>query len=88
MGNRDWLSDITLKMVHLNLVKALFFQALLRFRLDAGELVLKRHLQTADHNARYTNKEIQNQMILFVETTFETRFYRKYNKQMVFFRDC
>ena len=39
------------------------FQALLRFRVDAGYQVLKEHLETASLNATYTSKEIQNQMI-------------------------
>ena len=39
------------------------FRALLQFRIDAGDEVLKEHLQTADRNAMYTSKEIQNEMI-------------------------
>ena len=37
------------------------FQALLRFRVDAGDQVLKEHLEPACLNATYTSKEIQNQ---------------------------
>ena len=40
------------------------FEALLRFRIDAGDEVLKHHLETADRNAMYTSKEIQNDMII------------------------
>ena len=40
------------------------FQALLKFRVDAGDKVLKEHLETASRNATYTSKEIQNQMIV------------------------
>ena len=40
------------------------FQALLKFRVDAGDKVLKEHWETASHNATYTSKETQNQMIV------------------------
>ena len=40
------------------------FQALLQFRIDAGDEVLKEHLLTAQHNAIYTSKTIQNEMIV------------------------
>ena len=36
-------------------------QALLRFRVDAGDQVLKEHLEPASLNATYTSKEIPNQ---------------------------
>lgn len=39
------------------------FQALLHFRTDADDTVLKEHLRTASRNATYTSKEIQNEMI-------------------------
>ena len=39
------------------------FQALLRFQVDAGDQVLKEHLEAPSLNATYTSKEIQNQMI-------------------------
>ena len=32
------------------------FQPLLQFRIDAGDEVLKQHLETADRNATYTSK--------------------------------
>lgn len=40
------------------------FHALLQFRVDAGDKVLKEHLKSAQHNAVYTNKTIQNEMIV------------------------
>ena len=40
------------------------FQALLQFRIDAGDEVLKEHLLTAQHNAIYTSKTKQNEMIV------------------------
>ena len=39
------------------------FHALLQFRIDAGDSVLKQHLQTASKNVKYTSKTIQNDMI-------------------------
>ena len=39
------------------------FHALLEFRIDAGDEVLKEHLRTAQQNAIYTSKAIQNEMI-------------------------
>ena len=39
------------------------FLALLEFRVQAGDQVLKEHLQTAQGNALYTSKTIQNQII-------------------------
>ena len=37
--------------------------SLLRFRVDASDEILKEHLHSANHNAMYTSKEIQNQLI-------------------------
>ena len=39
------------------------FHALLQFRIDAGDCVLKEHLHTASKNAIYTSKTIQNDMV-------------------------
>lgn len=39
------------------------FLALLQFRIQAGDEILKEHLQTAQGNALYTSKTIQNKMI-------------------------
>ena len=39
------------------------FHALLQFCIDAGDYTLKHHLQTAGHNAMYTSKGIQNDII-------------------------
>ncbi len=54
------------------------FQALLQFRIDAGDHVLKVHLKTAGGNAVYTSKEAQNEMI--VVTLSGIRSYRKFVK--------
>ena len=40
------------------------FYALLQFRIDAGDQILKEHLKMAHHNDMYTSKTIQNQMIV------------------------
>ena len=40
------------------------FQALLRFRIDAGDEVLKDHMKTAGGRALYTSKETQNELIM------------------------
>ena len=37
---------------------------MLQFRVAAGDQVLKEHLKTAQHNAMYTSKTIQNQIIV------------------------
>ena len=39
------------------------FLALLRFRVQAGDKVLGKHLETAARNARYASKTVQNEMI-------------------------
>ena len=39
------------------------FWALLKFRVDAGDTILKEHLETAAKNALYTSPIIQNQII-------------------------
>ena len=50
-------------MIEDDSVNRVYFQALLRFRVDAGDQVVKEHLETASLNATYTSKEIHNQMI-------------------------
>ena len=42
------------------------FQALLEFRIDCGDQILKHHLETAPRNATYVSKTIQNEMITTV----------------------
>lgn len=39
------------------------FQALLNFRIDSGDLILKNHFETTPKNATYKSKTIQNEMI-------------------------
>ena len=60
------------------------FQALLRFRVDAGDQVLKEHLETASLNATYTCKEIQNQMISVCGDIIRNRLLDKIHKANFF----
>ena len=39
------------------------FRSLLRFRVDAGDSALKKHLETAERNSLYTSPSIQNDII-------------------------
>jgi hypothetical protein len=39
------------------------FRALLKYRVDGGDTVLEKHLNTCDKNATYISKTIQNQLI-------------------------
>ena len=60
------------------------FQSLLRFRVDAGDLVLKEHLETADRNAIYTSKEIQNQMIVICGNIIRSKILQKVREARFF----
>ena len=61
------------------------FQALLRFRVYAGDQVLKEHIETASLNATYTGKEIQNQIISVCGDTIQNRILVKIHKANFFF---
>ncbi|XP_043478496.1 52 kDa repressor of the inhibitor of the protein kinase-like [Leptopilina heterotoma] len=39
------------------------FRALLKFRIDAGDTALQKHLETASSNATYISKTVQNELI-------------------------
>ena len=60
------------------------FQALLWFQVDAGDQVLKEHLETASLNATYTSKEIQNQMISVCGDIIRNRLLDKIHKAKFF----
>ena len=60
------------------------FQVLLRFRVDAGDQVLKEHLETASLNATYTSKGIQNQMISLCGDIIRNRLLIKIHKANFF----
>ena len=44
------------------------FRALLRYRVDGGDTVLKSHLETCDKNASYVSKTAQNELISIIGT--------------------
>ena len=60
------------------------FQALLRFRVHAGDQVLKEHLETASLNGIYTSKKIQNQMISVCGDIIQNRLLDKIHKANFF----
>ncbi len=60
------------------------FQSLLRFRVDAGDVVLKKHLETADRNAIYISKEIQNQMIVICGDVIRNKILQKIREAKFF----
>ena len=53
------------------------FQALLQFHIDAGDEVLNHHLETADCNAMYTSKEVQNEMITICGDIIRNKILRR-----------
>lgn len=60
------------------------FQALLQFHIDAGDEVLKHHSETADRNATYTSKEIQNEMITVCGDIIRNKILRKIRDAQLF----
>ena len=60
-GHRDNLNDIERDTASLR--NHGNFMALLNFRVDAGDVVLRDHLSKASRNATYTSTVIQNQLI-------------------------
>ena len=56
------------------------FLALLQFRIQAGDQVLKEHLRTAAGNALYTSKTIQNQMIIICGDIIRNKLLEKIQK--------
>ena len=53
------------------------FWALLQFHIDAGDEVLEHRLETADCNAVYTHKEVQNDMITICDDIIRNKILRK-----------
>ena len=49
------------------------FQALLDFRVDSSDEVLKQHFQSAPRNATYRSKRIQNELISFFAEALNTQ---------------
>ena len=58
-GHRDNATDLEKK----TFVNHGNFLALLQFRIDAGDNILKEHLATSSRSATYTSSTIQNQVI-------------------------
>ena len=56
------------------------FLALLQFRVQAGDQVLKEHLRTAAGNALYTSKTIQNEMIVVCGDIIRNKLLEKIRK--------
>ena len=61
-------------------------QALLRFQVDADDNVqcTEEHLKTASHNATYTSKEIQNQMIVICGDIIRNQLLLKIQNASIF----
>lgn len=53
------------------------FQALLQFRIDSGDQILKEHLRTAQNNAIYTSKTIQNDIIYICGDLLRNKILKK-----------
>ena len=56
----------------------------MQFRIDAGDLTLKQHLQTVGHNAVYTSKGIQNNFINICGKLIQDKILQKV-KQAAFY---
>ncbi|XP_043222796.1 52 kDa repressor of the inhibitor of the protein kinase-like [Amphibalanus amphitrite] len=59
------------------------FKGLLRFRLQSGDEVLKRHLQDGSGNALYTSKTVQNELLDVLRTLVQERVTNKVQKAQV-----
>ncbi|CAF1321705.1 unnamed protein product [Adineta steineri] len=51
-----------------SIVKDGNFRALLNYRIEAGDSILREHLQSCDKNATYISKTVQNQLIQVIGT--------------------
>ena len=49
------------------------FRALLKFRVDSGDEILKKHLETSPKNASYTSSTIQNDLICIIGKWFQKK---------------
>ena len=63
------------------------FQALLQFRINAGDEVLKHHLEITRRNALYTSKETQNEMISSCGDIVRRKIIQRIHEQL-FFHHC
>lgn len=55
-----------------------------QFCIDGGDKVLKHHLETADHNATYASKEIQNEVIVICGDIIRNRILRRIRDAQLF----
>lgn len=62
-GHRDSMLDIERDAYVGHVASHGNFWALFNFRVDAGDAVLAKHLESARRNATYTSSDIQNQLI-------------------------
>jgi hypothetical protein len=60
------------------------FRALLRMRMKCGDATLKRHVETAPHNALYTSPKIQNEIIAVCGTAIQQAIAQKVNASECF----
>ena len=58
------------------------FLSLLQFRVQAGDTILEEHLQTAQGNALYTSKTIQNELIVVCGNIIRQQILSKVKKAM------
>ena len=61
------------------------FLALLQFRVQAGDLILKEHLENAPRNALYTSKTVQNELITICGSIIRVKMAQE---AVFFFCDC
>ncbi|CAL1671991.1 unnamed protein product [Lasius platythorax] len=60
------------------------FRALIKFRVDAGDEILKHHLESAQSNATYLSPQIQNEIIETCENMIVDRIVERVNKSGIF----
>jgi len=60
------------------------FRALLRMRIKCGDAALKRHVETAPHNALYTSPKIKNEIISICGNTIQQAIAQRVNASECF----
>ena len=60
------------------------FLSMLKFRIDAGDTVLKTHLEACAGNARYTSKTIQNELIQVIGNLIQNQIVSEVKKAQYF----
>lgn len=60
------------------------FRALLRFRVQSGDEILKEHLLNANHNAMYTSPDIQNEIIQLIGSEITLQIVKRATKSRFF----